>query len=81
LEFGFCLVRPSIVGWAVVLVVEQVSGLEGIGEGEVAEGLGVGMGELREAVGMVAGVFRNRGLQKFGDVNCKYSGQLHLLNP
>lgn len=78
-EFAFCLLRPSVVGWGAVLAVGEAKGLRVPREGEVAERAEVGVEELRKVAGEVAGLLRCRYQPKFEEVNRKYSAQLGMV--
>ena len=71
-EYGFCLVRPSLLSWAVVLYVGKLRGA-GLCELEIAESSGLEVGELKEAFGSVALLFMNRRAGKFRSVARKYA--------
>lgn len=70
-EYGFCLLRPSLLGWAIVLYVGKLRGAE-LCELEIAESAGLTEGELKEAFGSVALLFMNRRAGKFRSVVRKY---------
>ena len=63
IEYQFCLLKPSVVGWAVVVVCGRRVGIE-VSQ-EWGKGFGIGEGELREAVRAVEGLLARRNLNKF----------------
>lgn len=80
IEFDFCLVKPSLLSWAVVLFVAESRCLSEPQEQQVVDLAQLELKELREGVASIGGLFRSRRLPKFKAINDKYSNFIgHLI--
>jgi cyclin B len=76
-EYSFCLLRPALLSWGIILYASKARNLRELCESEIAETFHLDSAELKETLHLVSTLFTERRQGKFKTVNQKYSKQIH----